>query len=65
MIKRFLAATIFSAIASSAMAVELPPEIAKQGSLKVAFTVGVFKAEKVEQIGIPEDEPGRKPIGLA
>src|SRR6266540_3494073 len=37
MIKRFLAVTIFGAITGSAMAVELPPEIAKQGSLKVAI----------------------------
>ncbi|MEA2911258.1 MAG: polar amino acid transport system substrate-binding protein [Bradyrhizobium sp.] len=37
MMKRFLAATIVSAITGSAMAVELPAEIAKQGSLKVAI----------------------------
>src|SRR3954471_18709113 len=37
MIKHLLAATIFSALAGSAMAIDLPPEIAKQGSLKVAI----------------------------
>src|SRR5882757_8665664 len=37
MMKRLLAVTIFSALAGSAMAIELPPEIAKQGSLKVAI----------------------------
>src|SRR5438046_10744246 len=37
MMKFFLATAIFGAITSSAMAVELPPEIAKQGSLKVAI----------------------------
>ena len=37
MIKHLLAATIFSVLAGSAMAIDLPPEIAKQGSLKVAI----------------------------
>jgi polar amino acid transport system substrate-binding protein len=37
MMKCFLAAAIFGALTGSAMAVELPPEIAKQGSLKVAI----------------------------
>src|ERR1700704_274999 len=37
MMKLFLAVAIFSAITGSAMAIELPPEIAKQGSLKVAI----------------------------
>src|SRR5437868_10720592 len=37
MMKRLLAATIFSALTGSAMAVELPPEISKQGSVKVAI----------------------------
>ena len=37
MIKRFLAAALLCAAGSSAMAVELPPEIVKQGSIKVAI----------------------------
>ena len=37
MMKFLLGAAMFSAITASAMAVELPPEIAKQGSLKVAI----------------------------
>jgi len=37
MIKRFLAAAFFCAAHGSAMAVELPPEIVKQGSIKVAI----------------------------
>ena len=37
MIKNLLAVTIFSAFAGSAMAIDLPPEIAKQGSIKVAI----------------------------
>src|SRR5882757_1657677 len=37
MINRLLAATIFSALAGSAMAIDLPPEIAKQGGIKVAI----------------------------
>src|SRR3954447_20796722 len=35
--KLFLATAMFGAIMGSAMAVELPPEIAKQGSLKIAI----------------------------
>ena len=37
MIKRFLAAAFLCAADAPAMAVELPPEIAKQGSIKVAI----------------------------
>ena len=37
MIKRFLAAAFLCAVDAPAMAVELPPEIAKQGSIKVAI----------------------------
>ena len=37
MIKRFLAAALLCAANGSAMAVELPPEIVKQGSIKVAI----------------------------
>src|SRR6266702_3546467 len=37
MMKFLLTTAMFSAITGSAMAVELPPEIAKQGSLKVAI----------------------------
>src|SRR5882757_8351900 len=37
MMRFFLATVVFSAIMGSAMAVELPPEIVKQGSIKVAI----------------------------
>ena len=37
MMKFLVVATMFGALTGSAMAVELPPEIAKQGSLKVAI----------------------------
>jgi polar amino acid transport system substrate-binding protein len=37
MIRFFLATALISAAAASAMAVELPPEIAKQGSIRVAI----------------------------
>ncbi len=35
MMKLFLAAALTCAAANSAMAIELPPEIAKQGSIKL------------------------------
>jgi len=37
MMRFFLAAALFSGVAASALAVELPPEIAKQGSIRVAI----------------------------
>src|SRR5258708_4698001 len=37
MMKLFLGAVMFGVLTGSAMAVELPPEIAKQGGLKVAI----------------------------
>ena len=37
MMKWFLAAALACAAIASAMAIELPPEIAKQGSIKVAI----------------------------
>jgi polar amino acid transport system substrate-binding protein len=37
MMRFFLAAALFSGVAASALSVELPPEIAKQGSIRVAI----------------------------